>query len=139
MRSIHQYNQGLYKIWKIMKKVYTVPTPREQKPKGQQKSQNDVIKQTQFAYIPDQPTQKEQSSKMARPYLMFKPKLVEEIDENNMKKMKLSFHNSITDLQTFEELAKESQQRESTPNLNLTPQEKTKTFVRKSMRHLTQL
>ena len=42
---------------------------------------------------------------MARPYLMFKPKLVEEIDENNMKKKKLSFHKSKTDLQTFEELA----------------------------------
>ncbi|CAD8047015.1 unnamed protein product [Paramecium sonneborni] len=122
-----------------MKKVYTVPTPREQKPKIQQKSQQDVIKQTQFAYIPDQPTQKEKSSQMARPYLMFKPKLVEEIDENNMKKMKLSFHNSITDLQTFEELASEQQPRESTPNLNQAPQEKTKTFVRKSMRHLTQL
>ncbi|CAD8044062.1 unnamed protein product [Paramecium primaurelia] len=123
----------------MIKKVYTVPTPREQKPKIQQKSQQDVIKQTQFAYIPDQSTQKEQQSKMARSYLMFKPKLIEEIDENNMKKMKLSFHNSITDLQTFEELAQEQQQRESTPNLNQAPQEKTKTFVRKSMRHLTQL
>ncbi|CAD8132026.1 unnamed protein product [Paramecium pentaurelia] len=123
-----------------MKKVYTVPTPREQKSIIQQKSQQDIIiKQGQFGYIPDQATKKEQSSKPSRPYLMFKPQLVEEVDENNMKKMKLSFHNSITDLQTFEELAQEQKPRESTPNLNQTPSEKTKTFVRKSMKHLTQL
>ncbi|CAK60584.1 unnamed protein product (macronuclear) [Paramecium tetraurelia] len=124
----------------MMKKVYTLPTPREQKSIIQQKSQQDIIiKQGQFGYIPDQTTKKEQSSKPSRPYLMFKPQLVEEVDENNMKKMKLSFHNSITDLQTFEELAKESKPRESTPNLNQTPTEKSKPFVRKSMKHLTQL
>ncbi|CAD8136375.1 unnamed protein product [Paramecium octaurelia] len=123
-----------------MKKVYTVPTPREQKPIVSQKSQQDImIQKGQFGYVPDQATKKEQASKPSRPYLIFKPQLVEEIDENNMKKLKLSFHNSITDLQTFEELAQLQNQRESTPNLNQTPTEKSKTFVRKSMRHLTQL
>ncbi|CAD8076500.1 unnamed protein product [Paramecium sonneborni] len=123
-----------------MKKVYTVPTPREQKPVIQQKSQQNIqIKQSQFGYIPDKPKKKEQSQKPCRPYLMFKPQLVEEVDENNMKMMKLSFHNSITDLQTFEELMQEQKPRESTPNLNQTPQEKTQTFARKSMKHLTHL
>ncbi|CAD8054275.1 unnamed protein product [Paramecium sonneborni] len=123
-----------------MKKVYTVPTPREQKPVIQQKSQQNIItKQGQFGYIPDQTTKKERSQKPIRPYLMFKPQLVEEVDENNMKMMKLSFHNSISDLQTFEELMQEQKPRESTPNLNQIPQEKNKTFVRKSMKHLTQL
>lgn len=49
---------------------------------------------------------------------MIKPKLIEEIDENNMKMMKLSFHNSISDLQTFEErMAAEEDKLESTPTL----------------------
>ena len=49
---------------------------------------------------------------------MIKPKLIEEVDENNKKMMKLSFHNSISDLQTFEErMAAEENKRESTPTL----------------------